>query len=102
MFLGSMNELGDVSEDLQVYGAKLQLQKGTGQSSVVLSQKPYLGVVDSGSDIGAITIVERTEDARMLVDSFKGAILLKEVALTFKYLMPKVETYEEEVGCMLS
>ena len=39
-------------------------------------------MVDSGSDIGAITLVERAEDARMLVDSFKGAILLKEVALT--------------------
>ena len=96
--LGSMNELGDVSEDLhKSTGAKLQLQKG---DRAVLcgpeSEAILEGMVDSGSDIGAITLVERAEDARMLVDSFKGAILLKgSRTYGLECLMPKVETYEE-------
>ena len=96
--LGSMNELGDVSEDLhKSTGAKLQLQKG---DRAVLcgpeSEAILEGMVDSGSDIEAITLVERAEDARMLVDSFKGAILLKgSRTYGLECLMPKVETYEE-------
>ncbi len=96
--LGGMNELGEASEDLhRSTGSTLRL--GAGDRAVLCGPQAEAmrqGMMDAGAQDDTITLVEHAEDARLIVESFQGAILLKgSRAYGLECLMPDDDSYEE-------
>ena len=96
--LGCMNELGDDSKDLhRRAGSQIQL---SAEDGVILcgEQAGALmdGLLGAGADTSAIRIVEQVEDARLQIEAFQGAILLKgSRSYGLETLLPDDETFEE-------
>ena len=54
------------------------------------------GLLGAGADTSAIRIVEQVEDARLQIEAFQGAILLKgSRSYGLETLLPDDETFEE-------
>jgi UDP-N-acetylmuramoyl-tripeptide--D-alanyl-D-alanine ligase len=77
--LGCMNELG--SESIAIHKQVGESVSLSSNDSAILcgdeSEALRAGMLESGVDSSSITIVDHVEDARSLIETFEGAILLK-------------------------
>ena len=102
--LGCMNELGVESKALHkaVGSTDVFLSSDTAVLIGEQSEELKSGILESGINSSSITIVDSIDEARSVVNSFEGAILLKG-SRTYKLeaLIPntKIDIEEEVMAC---
>jgi UDP-N-acetylmuramoyl-tripeptide--D-alanyl-D-alanine ligase len=96
--IGCMNELGSDSLDLHKKVGE-SVVFASHDSAILCGDQSYAireGMLESGVNPSSITIVDDVEDARSIVETFEGAILLKgSRAYGLETLLPKNRTDSE-------